>query len=144
MPLPKLAIVIALLALSSTAAPGDPRCNEERPGKVFAALDAIDAEGEARLQAALEKLSQQERWTRSDWEKYTLGLSDNPRTDAREARRDDLVAAIFGVLARPPYDCARLDALEAEILELEKQQWDEAVGDVEKRLQPAAASPKTL
>lgn len=139
--------LLAVLVVATAATSGvhaDSGCNEQRPGDVFSALEAIDEAGEARLQAALGKLSKQENWSQDDWEKFTLGLADDPGAGAREARRDELVAQIFGILARPPFDCARLDALEAEILEVERQQWNDAVESVERRLRPGKPRTEAL
>jgi hypothetical protein len=124
-------MVIAGLPLGSVAAAD---CNAARPGKVFEALRAIDDSGEERLRIVLGKLSRQEGWSQSDWEDYTLSLSDNPLTNAMEDRRNDLVAKIFGALARPPLDCEKLDTIEAEILDIERRQWDDAVRRAEERL----------
>lgn len=125
---------LALAAAAGTASGADVPCDEHRPGRVFTELEAIDERGEARLKSALGALSAQEGWSQSDWEKFTLGLSDNPRTDAMEARRDELMTQIFVLIARPPLDCERLDVLEAEVLEIERRQWEYAVEEVEQRL----------
>lgn len=125
---------LALAAAAGFTSAADVPCDEHRPGRVFTELEAIDARGEARLKTALSALSAQEGWSQSDWEKFTLGLSDNPRTDAMEARRDELMTQIFVLIARPPLDCERLDVLEAEVLEIERRQWEYAVEEVEQRL----------
>ena len=125
-------IAIVGLPLLSVA---DSFCSVDRPGKVFDALQAIDDSGEERLQVALNQLSEQENWSPSDRESYTLKLVDNPHTNAMEERRSDLVSEIFRVLARAPIDCDKLDALETEILDIERQQWDDAVRHVEERLE---------
>ena len=125
-------IVIVGLPLALLA---DNFCSVDRPGKVFDALQAIDDSGEERLQVALNQLSEQENWSPSDRESYTLKLVDNPHTNAMEERRSDLVSEIFRVLARAPIDCDKLDALETEILNIERQQWDDAVRHVEERLE---------
>ena len=52
-----------------------------------------------------------------------------------EKRRSDLVSEIFRVLARTPINCDKLDALETEILDIERQQWNDAVRHVEERLE---------
>ena len=125
-------IVIVGLPLLPVA---DNFCSVDRPGKVFDALQAIDDSGEERLQVALNQLSEQENWSPSDREKYTLKLVDNPHTNAMEKRRSDLVSEIFRVLARTPINCDKLDALETEILDIERQQWNDAVRRVEERLE---------
>ena len=125
-------MVVAGLPLVS---PAENACTVERPGKVFDALEAIDDSGEERLRIVLSELSAQEGWSKSDWEHYTLGLADNARADSREERRNDLVTEIFGVVTRVPIDCEKLDMLEAEVLNIERQQWDDAVRRVEERLE---------
>lgn len=135
---------IILLALLPPAEAVESSCDERRPGHVFQALEELDAAGEKRLHAALQQLSKQEGWSQNDWEKYTLALSDSPAVTAMEERRNSLVAEIFTVLRRPPYDCAALDRIEAEILELEQRQWDEAIRRVEKHLGRTGSTRKFL
>lgn len=139
--LPPLTLACAAaIFLSAGPAGANTACDEARPGRVFSELEAIDVTGEARLRIALGKLSEQEGWSQGDWEKFTLGLSDNPKTEAMEARRDEIMTQIFAIIARPPLDCDRLDLLEAEVLQLEQRQWDNAVREVEKRLKPAGSA----
>ena len=127
-------LLIVFVGLPLTAAAED-ACTVERPGKVFDALEAIDNSGEERLRIVLSELSAQEGWSQRDWENYTLGLAENPYSNAREERRNDIVTEIFSVVKRVPIDCEKLDTLEAEVLSIERQQWDDAVRRVKERLQ---------
>ncbi len=126
-----IAAVLALAPLATSAAGS---CSNERPKEIFAGLEAIDDAGEAALSERLRALSIKEQWSHSEWEAYTLGLADSPAANALSERRDALVATLFGVLARPPYDCAVLDELEAEIFALEREQWSNSIEQVEQRL----------
>ncbi len=126
-----LAAALPLLPFAAHAG----TCSNERPREVFAALEAIDEDGERRLGERLAALSAQEGWSQSEWQRNVLALADDARAGEREQRRDALVAEMFGLLARqPPYDCAELDRLEDAILELERQQWRESIEAVERRL----------
>lgn len=127
--------VLMVIAAAPLVSIADDNCTVARPGNVFDALEAIDDSGEERLRVLLGRLSDKEGWSSVERENYTLGLADNPHADAREERRTDLVTEIFSVLKRAPLDCEKLDTLETEILNLERQQWDEAVRRVEERLE---------
>lgn len=129
-----VALILGLLLSVSTMAPAAGSCTNERPQEVFEALEAIDEAGEAELKQKLDTLSRREAWTQTEWEDNVAALAEAPGVAEREARRDELVAQLFGLLARPPYDCELLDALEAEILALEQQQWQASVDEVERRL----------
>jgi hypothetical protein len=127
----RLAILITLACLAFGNALAQGPCAPERPRFIFEALQKIDTVGEANLNAALQKLSKLRGWSQSEWESYALSLSDRPDVNKREARRDELMAQVFKVLSQPTKDCAALDAIEAEILQIEQQQWDEAIGRVQ-------------
>ena len=125
-------VIVTPLLASKQALAGS--CTNERPREIFAALEAIDEEGEAELKGKLEELSKRSGWTQADWEQSVAALAEAPGVAERETRRDELVAQLFGLLARPPYDCELLDTLEAEILALEQQQWQASVDEIERRL----------
>ncbi len=137
-PLEIIMLVAALVlagGVAVSAAVAGERCDEERPREIFEALEAIDTEGENRLQIRLQDLAEQERWTQGDWEQFTLSLADSPAVNEREDQRSALMAQVFAVLAKPPVDCVRLDELEAEVLNLERALWDDSLERVERRLQ---------
>jgi len=128
--------LIALMASAICVAD----CDTTRPAKTFTALERLDQAGEARLHAALKRLATHEGWSQSEWEAYTNALADDPEAVANEDRRSSLMAELFALMGRTPIDCARIDQLEQEILELEQRQWDEAVHKVERRLGRAGAT----
>jgi hypothetical protein len=130
--------IFLLASIASVLCAAD--CDNTRPANTFTALEELDRAGEARLHAALKQLASREGWSQGEWEAYTSALADDPAAVANEDRRSSLMAELFAVVGRTPIDCARIDQLEREILELEQHQWDAALRKVERRLARAGAS----
>ena len=136
-----LILVLAAIAGLPASAAAAGTCSNERPREVMAELEVIDDAGEKELNMRLQALSKQEGWSQNEWQTYVLSLADSPEAAAREERRDALFVELFQTLSGPPpFDCERLDALEAEIIALEKQQWQESIAAVEARLNNAPAA----
>lgn len=109
-------------------------CAEAVLRNLFAELEAIDTAGEERLKQSLDRLAAQEAWSADKRSDYTATLADNPQVDAAEANRGRLIARLFSLVQQGDVNCAEIDALHAEVLALEKAQWDAAVKQVEQRI----------
>jgi hypothetical protein len=122
------------LALGCVNAAYAADCLQKVIGGLYADLETIDNAGEARLAEALEKLSQQERWSEAERNTFTLTLADDPRVDAVESQRTEILSRIFSLAQRGEQHCAEVQSLHAEALELERAQWDAAVEQINQRI----------
>lgn len=109
-------------------------CAEDVLRNLFAELEAIDVAGEQRLEQSLDRLSAQEAWSAAQRSDYTAAIAEGPQVDAAEAKRGRLIAELYSLVQRGDVDCAKIEALHAEVLALEEAQWNTAVGQVEQRI----------
>lgn len=130
----RAAALWAGLALIWSAGVQAQACAEDVLRNLFAELEAIDVAGEQRLRQSLDRLSAQEAWTAAQRSDYTAAIAEGAHVEAAEAERGRLIAELYGLVQRGKVDCAKIDALHAEVLALEEAQWTTAVKQVEQRI----------
>lgn len=109
-------------------------CAEDVLRNLFAELEAIDVAGEERLRQSLDRLAAQESWSAAQRGDYTATIAEGPGVDAAEAERGRLIAELYGLVQRGNVDCVKIEALHADVLALERAQWNTAVKQVEQRI----------
>lgn len=124
-------VAIVLTGLSPAAAQ---ECAQEVLIDLYEVLEQIDIAGEKRLSQALDKLSQQEGWSASERDDYTLSLAESPDVDAVESERTQILARLFGLAQRGDQHCLEMRELRAKALAMEEAQWENAVRQVEQRI----------
>ena len=74
------------------------------------------------------------RWSAAQRGDYTATIAEGPGVDAAEAERGRLIAELYGLVQRGNVDCVKIEALHADVLALERAQWNTAVKQVEQRI----------
>jgi len=125
----KKIILLVLLSLSSLNVFAQDFACAEGMNNFEAKATQLEEDGKLKFDSMLEKMSVKNNWSQEKQMEVSLGFLSDKEYLALTTKKLDLMSRMIDLM--PKQDCAKLNDLFTEILNIQKLEWQRAVESIE-------------